>query len=252
VSETSAAPQATASTTTRPLLEVSGLSVAYGAIEAIRNVTFSVPAGQIVSLIGSNGAGKTTTLRTISGLLRPKNGTILFEGRPIHTQPAHAILGMGVAHCPEGRRLFPKMTVEENLLLGAYTRRDEGVEEDMQRVYDLFPVLGERRQNKAGLFSGGEQQMLAIGRAMMSRPRLLMLDEPSMGLSPIMTQRIFETIRNLRDLGTTVLLVEQNALAALAQSDYAYVVDLGRTTLEGTGHDLLADQRVRDAYLGES
>jgi branched-chain amino acid transport system ATP-binding protein len=159
---------------------------------------------------------------------------------------------MGVAHCPEGRRLFPRMTVEENLLLGAYTRSDDGVAEDMERVYELFPVLGERRQNKAGLFSGGEQQMLAIGRAMMSRPRLLMLDEPSMGLSPIMTQRIFDTIRNLRDLGTTVLLVEQNALAALAQSDYAYVVDLGRTTLEGTGHDLLADQRVRDAYLGES
>jgi branched-chain amino acid transport system ATP-binding protein len=252
VTETTAAPQVGVTTHTRPLLEVKGLSVAYGAIEAIRDITFSVQAGQIVSLIGSNGAGKTTTLRTISGLLRPRVGEILFEGRPIHTQPAHAILGMGVAHCPEGRRLFPRMTVEENLLLGAYTRSDDGVAEDMERVYELFPVLGERRQNKAGLFSGGEQQMLAIGRAMMSRPRLLMLDEPSMGLSPIMTQRIFDTIRNLRDLGTTVLLVEQNALAALAQSDYAYVVDLGRTTLEGTGHDLLADQRVRDAYLGES
>ncbi|MFQ6270894.1 ABC transporter ATP-binding protein [Kutzneria viridogrisea] len=234
------------------MLEVRDLCVAYGAIEAVRSVSFTVQAGQIVSLIGSNGAGKTTTLRTISGLLRPRSGQILFEGRPIHTQPAHAILGMGVAHCPEGRRLFPKMTVEENLLLGAYTRKDEGIAEDVERVYDLFPVLGERRGNKAGLFSGGEQQMLAIGRAMMSRPRLLMLDEPSMGLSPIMTQRIFDTIRDLQRLGTTVLLVEQNALAALAQSDYAHVVDLGRTTIEGTGHDLLADQRVRDAYLGEN
>ncbi|AHH95977.1 ABC transporter ATP-binding protein [Kutzneria viridogrisea] len=238
--------------TGKPLLEVRDLCVAYGAIEAVRSVSFTVQAGQIVSLIGSNGAGKTTTLRTISGLLRPRSGQILFEGRPIHTQPAHAILGMGVAHCPEGRRLFPKMTVEENLLLGAYTRKDEGIAEDVERVYDLFPVLGERRGNKAGLFSGGEQQMLAIGRAMMSRPRLLMLDEPSMGLSPIMTQRIFDTIRDLQRLGTTVLLVEQNALAALAQSDYAHVVDLGRTTIEGTGHDLLADQRVRDAYLGEN
>ena len=164
MSETSAAPQATATTPTRPLLEVRGLSVAYGAIEAIRDINFSVQAGQIVSLIGANGAGKTTTLRTVSGLLRPKRGEILFEGRPIHTQPAHAILGMGVAHCPEGRRLFPRMTVEENLLLGAYTRSDDGVTEDMERVYELFPVLGERRQNKAGLFSGGEQQMLAIGR----------------------------------------------------------------------------------------
>jgi branched-chain amino acid transport system ATP-binding protein len=235
-----------------PLLEVRNLSVAYGAIEAVREVSFTVEAGQIVSLIGANGAGKTTTLRTISGLLRPTSGEILFEGRAIHTQPAHAILGMGVAHCPEGRRLFPKMTVEENLLLGAYTRKDDGVGEDMERVYELFPVLGERRTNKAGLFSGGEQQMLAIGRAMMSRPRLLMLDEPSMGLSPIMTQRIFDTIKDLQRLGTTVLLVEQNALAALAQSDHGYVVDLGRTTLNGTGHELLADQRVRDAYLGES
>jgi branched-chain amino acid transport system ATP-binding protein len=251
MSETSAVVAPVDGTQTKPLLEVRNLSVAYGAIEAVKGISFTVHAGQIVSLIGSNGAGKTTTLRTLSGLLRPRAGEILFEGRAIHNQPAHAILGMGVAHCPEGRRLFPRMTVEENLLLGAYTRSDDGIAEDMERVYQLFPVLGERRQNKAGLFSGGEQQMLAIGRAMMSRPRLLMLDEPSMGLSPIMTQRIFDTIRELQQLGTTILLVEQNALAALAQSDYAYVVDLGRTTLEGSGHDLLADQRVRDAYLGE-
>ncbi|GGU35082.1 ABC transporter ATP-binding protein [Lentzea flava] len=234
------------------LLEVRNLSVSYGAIEAVRDISFTVEAGQIVSLIGSNGAGKTTTLRTISGLLRPSSGEILFQGKPIHNDPAHAILGEGIAHCPEGRRLFPRMTVEENLQLGAYVRKDDGVQADMDRVYELFPVLGERRHNKAGLFSGGEQQMLAIGRAMMSKPRLLMLDEPSMGLSPIMTQRIFDTIKELQSLGTTILLVEQNALAALALSDYGYVIDLGRTTLSDTGQALLADQRVRDAYLGEA
>ncbi|MFD4643341.1 ABC transporter ATP-binding protein [Lentzea sp. NPDC058436] len=234
------------------LLEVRNLSVSYGAIEAVRDISFTVEAGQIVSLIGSNGAGKTTTLRTISGLLRPTNGSIRFQGKEIHSDPAHAILGEGIAHCPEGRRLFPRMTVEENLQLGAYVRKDDGVEADIQRVYDLFPVLGERRNNKAGLFSGGEQQMLAIGRAMMSKPRLLMLDEPSMGLSPIMTQKIFDTIKELQSLGTTILLVEQNALAALALSDHGYVIDLGKTTLDGPGHSLLADQRVRDAYLGEA
>jgi branched-chain amino acid transport system ATP-binding protein len=234
-----------------PLLEVRNLSVAYGAIEAVRDVSFVVQPGQIVSLIGANGAGKTTTLRTISGLLRPRSGEILFKGKPIHKQPAHEILANGVAHCPEGRRLFGRMTVEENLQLGAYVRRDTGVEADMKRVYELFPVLGERRHNKAGLFSGGEQQMLAIGRAMMSKPTLLMLDEPSMGLSPIMTQRIFDTIKELQSAGTTILLVEQNALAALALSDHGYVVDLGTTTLDGPGHDLLANEGVRAAYLGE-
>ncbi|SDJ53505.1 branched-chain amino acid transport system ATP-binding protein [Actinokineospora alba] len=233
------------------LLEVRNLSVAYGAIEAVRDVSFSVEEGQIVSLIGSNGAGKTTTLRTISGLLRPKAGDILFEGKSIADAAAHEILEKGVSHCPEGRRLFGRMTVEENLHLGAYVRKDNGVAKDMERVYELFPVLGQRRNQKAGLFSGGEQQMLAIGRAMMSKPRLLMLDEPSMGLSPIMTQRIFDTISELQSQGTTILLVEQNALAALALSDRGYVVDLGRTTLEGPGHDLLADTRVRAAYLGE-
>ena len=221
-------------------------------IEAVRDISFTVEAGQIVSLIGSNGAGKTTTLRTISGLLRPTSGSIKFQGKEIHNDPAHAILGEGIAHCPEGRRLFPRMTVEENLQLGAYVRKDDGVEADMQRVYDLFPVLGERRHNKAGLFSGGEQQMLAIGRAMMSKPRLLMLDEPSMGLSPIMTQKIFDTIKELQSLGTTILLVEQNALAALALSDHGYVIDLGKTTLDGPGRSLLVDPQVRDAYLGEA
>jgi branched-chain amino acid transport system ATP-binding protein len=234
------------------LLEVRELSVAYGAIEAVRDVSFVVEAGQIVSLIGANGAGKTTTLRTISGLLRPRAGDILFDGQSIIKKPAHAILSNGIAQCPEGRRVFARMTVEENMLLGAYSRTDSGVGTDMRRVFELFPVLGERRQQKAGLFSGGEQQMLAIGRAMMSRPRLLMLDEPSMGLSPIMTQRIFETLKELQEQGTTILLVEQNALVALALSDRGYVIDLGQTTLEGPGHELLADERVRAAYLGQS
>jgi branched-chain amino acid transport system ATP-binding protein len=236
-----------------PLLEVRDLAVAYGAIKAVSKVSFTVDAGQIVCLIGSNGAGKTTTLRTVSGLLRPVAGEIHFDGQRIDRLPAHEILARGIAHSPEGRRLFGRMTVEENLRLGAYTRSDEpGIRKDMDRVYELFTVLGERRHLKAGLFSGGEQQMLAIGRALMSRPRLLMLDEPSLGLSPIMTQRIFTTIAELRAEGTTVLLVEQNALAALAQSDHGYVVDLGRTTLSGTGQELLADRRVQEAYLGES
>lgn len=235
------------------LLEVTDLSVAYGAIEAVRNVTFVVEEGQIVCLIGANGAGKTTTLRTISGLLRPRAGDIAFEGQSITKLPAHVILGRGIAQSPEGRRVFARMTVEENLLLGAYTRRDTaGVDADLRRICELFPVLGERRHQKAGLFSGGEQQMLAIGRALMSRPRLLMLDEPSMGLSPIMTQLIFDTIKELKSQGTTILLVEQNALAALALADRGYVVDLGQTTLDGPGHDLLADERVRAAYLGQS
>jgi len=235
------------------LLEVENLSVAYGAIEAVRDVSFAVEAGQIVCLIGANGAGKTTTLRTISGLLRPRGGDIRFEGESITKAPAHTILSRGIAHSPEGRRVFARMTVEENMRLGAYTRKDEaGVRADMDRVFGLFPVLGERRSQKAGLFSGGEQQMLAIGRAMMSRPRLLMLDEPSMGLSPIMTQLIFDTIKELQQDGTTVLLVEQNALAALALADRGYVVDLGATTLEGPGNELLADERVRAAYLGQS
>jgi branched-chain amino acid transport system ATP-binding protein len=233
-------------------LEVRDLTVAYGAIQAVRGVSFSVEKGQIVSLIGSNGAGKTTTLRTVSGLLRPVTGEVLLDGEPIHRLPAHEILRRGVAQSPEGRRLFARMTVEENLRLGAYTRQDEaGIVADLDRVFEMFPVLGERRRNKAGLFSGGEQQMLAIGRALMSRPQLLMLDEPSMGLSPIMTRKIFDTVRELKEQGTTVLLVEQNALSALALSDRAYVIDLGRTTLSGSGRELLADPRVQEAYLGE-
>jgi branched-chain amino acid transport system ATP-binding protein len=233
-------------------LEVHDLTVAYGAIQAVRGVTFTVEQGQIVSLIGSNGAGKTTTLRTISGLLRPVSGEVLLDGEPIHRMPAHEILRRGVAHSPEGRRLFARMTVEENLRLGAYIRSDEsGILQDLERVYELFPVLGERRAQNAGVLSGGEQQMLAIGRAMMSRPRLLMLDEPSMGLSPIMMQRIFDVIAELRDAGTTILLVEQNAQAALSLADHGYVIETGVIVLDGPGEDLLHDEGVRKAYLGE-
>ncbi|PZG55359.1 ABC transporter ATP-binding protein [Spongiactinospora gelatinilytica] len=232
------------------MLEVHGLSVAHGAIEAVKDVSFTVAEGQIVCLVGANGAGKTTTLRTISGLLRPVRGEIVFQGRPIHRLPAHAVLAAGIAHCPEGRRLFTGLTVEENLLLGAHLRRDRQIEPDLSRVYDLFPVLGERRTERAGLFSGGEQQMVAIGRAMMARPKLVMFDEPTMGLSPIMIQRIMDTLALLRDQGTTILMVEQNALAALTLADHGHVVDLGRTTLQGPGEHLLADPRIREAYLG--
>ena len=232
-------------------LEVRDLTVAYGAIQAVRGVTFTVEQGHIVSLIGSNGAGKTTTLRTISGLLRPVSGEVLLDGEPIHRMPAHEILRRGVAHSPEGRRLFARMTVEENLRLGAYTRDDEdGIAKDMDRVYELFPVLGERRKNKAGLFSGGEQQMLAIGRAMMSRPSVLMLDEPSMGLSPIMTQKIFSTIKELQAEGTTILLVEQNANYALDVSGRGYVLETGHVALTDTSDNLRNDERVQAAYLG--
>jgi branched-chain amino acid transport system ATP-binding protein len=234
------------------LLEVEDLRVSYGAIEAVKGVSFIVEAGQIVTLIGGNGAGKTTTLRTVSGLLQPTDGDIRYGGRSIRGMPGHEVLRLGVAHAPEGRRIFGRMSIEENLDLGAFARTDRSdIGKDMNRVYELFPVLGERRGQSAGVLSGGEQQMLAIGRAMMSRPKLLMLDEPSMGLSPIMMQRIFTVIGELQEQGTTILLVEQNALSALALSDRGYVIDLGRTTLSGTGQELLADPRVQEAYLGE-
>ncbi|MFZ2428129.1 MAG: ABC transporter ATP-binding protein [Propioniciclava sp.] len=233
------------------MLEVKDLAVAYGRVQAVKGISFSVEQGTIVSLLGTNGAGKTTTLRTISGLLRPTAGEILFEGKRIDTVPAHQIVTLGIAQSPEGRRLFPRMSVEDNLLLGAYTRKDTaGIREDLDRAYALFPVLGERRGQAAGLFSGGEQQMLAIARAMMSRPRLLMLDEPSMGLSPIMTTTIMNTIAELKATGTTILLVEQNAQAALALSDQGYVLEVGSITLSDTGAALLEDDRVRRTYLG--
>ena len=234
------------------MLEVRDLEVAYGKIVAVKKISFSVEQGQVVSLIGTNGAGKTTTLRTISGLLRPTSGEILFQGERIEQVAAHDIVARGLAHPPEGRRIFPRLSVEENLLLGAFARKDpSGVRTDLDAAYDLFPILGERRKQPAGTFSGGEQQMLAMGRAMMSRPKLLMLDEPSMGLSPIMMKRIMSTVTELQQQGTTILLVEQNAQAALKRADYGYVLEVGKIVLSGSGRDLLVNDEVRKAYLGE-
>ncbi|MGC3953496.1 MAG: ABC transporter ATP-binding protein [Propionicimonas sp.] len=233
------------------MLEVKELVVAYGRVTAVKGISFVVEQGQIVTLLGTNGAGKSTTLRTISSLLKPVSGEIWFEGDRIDQLPAHQVVERGIAHSPEGRRLFRRMSVEDNLRLGAFSRKDAaGVRADMDRVYDLFEVLSERRNQPAGLFSGGEQQMLAIGRAMMSRPKLLMLDEPSMGLSPIMTQTIMRTIRELRSEGVTILLVEQNAQAALSLADQGYVLETGTIAFSDTGRKLLRDDRVRRAYLG--
>ncbi|MFJ4436501.1 ABC transporter ATP-binding protein [Streptomyces sp. NPDC088923] len=234
------------------LLEVDNLRVAYGKIEAVKGISFTVEAGQVVTLIGTNGAGKTTTLRTLSGLLKPLAGTITFDGQPLHKYRADQIVALGLAHSPEGRHIFPRMTIEDNLRLGAFLRKDtEGIAKDIQHAYDLFPILGERRRQAAGTLSGGEQQMLAMGRALMSKPKLLMLDEPSMGLSPIMMQKIMTTIAELREQGTTILLVEQNAQAALSLADQAHVMEIGTIALSGTGSDLLHDESVRKAYLGE-
>ncbi|MFF0268736.1 ABC transporter ATP-binding protein [Kribbella sp. NPDC004536] len=234
------------------MLEVKDLEVAYGKIVAVKKISFSVEQGQVVSLIGTNGAGKTTTLKTVSGLLRPTSGEIWFQGERIDQVAAHDIVTRGLAHSPEGRRIFPRLSVEENLMLGAFSRKDPaGVRTDLQAAYDLFPILGERRKQPAGTFSGGEQQMLAMGRAMMSRPKLLMLDEPSMGLSPIMMKRIMSTVTELQKQGTTILLVEQNAQAALKRADFGYVLEVGKIVLSGTGRDLLVNDSVRKAYLGE-
>ncbi|MFD4910719.1 ABC transporter ATP-binding protein [Kitasatospora purpeofusca] len=234
------------------LLEVQDLRVSYGKIEAVKGISFTVNQGEVTTLIGTNGAGKTTTLRTLSGLLKPTAGTITFDGQPLTTVPAHKIVALGLAHSPEGRHIFPRMTIEENLLLGAFLRSDtDGITKDVERAYGLFPILGERRKQAAGTLSGGEQQMLAMGRALMSRPKLLMLDEPSMGLSPLMMQKIMATIVELKADGTTILLVEQNAQAALSLSDRGYVMETGSIVLQGTGADLLHDESVRKAYLGE-
>ena len=228
------------------LLEVEDLHVAYGKIEAVKGISFTVDAGQVVTLIGGNGAGKTTTLRTLSGLLRPTSGRIVFEGVDITAMPAHEIVAKGMAHSPEGRRIFPRLSVAENLELGAFIRRDtDGIKSDLDRIFGTFPVLQERSTQAAGTLSGGEQQMLAMGRALMSRPKLLMLDEPSMGLSPIMMQRILSTVSELKAAGTTILLVEQNAQAALSLADSAYVIETGRIVLSGTGADLLHNDEVR-------
>nr|WP_313666790.1 ABC transporter ATP-binding protein [Arsenicicoccus bolidensis] len=235
------------------MLEVKDLRVAYGKIEAVKGISFDVEEGQVVSLIGTNGAGKTTTLRTISGLLRPARGSISFEGKRIDDVPAHKIVTLGLAQSPEGRRIFPRMTVEENLMLGAFARRDgsPAVKQDLEAAFELFPILRERRAQPAGTFSGGEQQMLAMGRAMMSRPRLMLLDEPSMGLSPLMMKKIMSTVQTLKTQGTTILLVEQNANAALKISDVGYVLEVGKIVLRGTGQELLTSDEVRKAYLGE-
>jgi branched-chain amino acid transport system ATP-binding protein len=234
------------------LLEVENLRVAYGKIEAVKGISFSVEAGQVVTLIGTNGAGKTTTLRTLSGLLKPVGGRVRFDGKVLTRVPPHKIVALGLAHSPEGRHIFPRLTIEENLKLGAYLRKDAaGIAQDIQRAYDLFPILGERRKQAAGTLSGGEQQMLAMGRALMCQPKLLMLDEPSMGLSPIMMQKIMSTIVELKKQGTTILLVEQNAQAALSLADQAHVMEIGTIKLSGTGQALLHDEGVRKTYLGE-
>jgi branched-chain amino acid transport system ATP-binding protein len=234
------------------LLDVKDIHVFYGNIEAVKGMSFHVNRGEIVSLIGANGAGKTTTLRTVSGLLRPGEGAIFYEGQRIDLVPAHEIVGLGVAQSPEGRRIFPRMSVRENLDMGAFIRRDpDGQREDMDRIMDLFPILKERARQAAGTLSGGEQQMLAMGRALMARPKLLLLDEPSMGLAPIVVQTIFDTIRDINDQGMTVLLVEQNAAQALSLAHRGYVIETGRIVLEDEARALLENEQVRKAYLGE-
>ncbi|HQY99279.1 MAG TPA: ABC transporter ATP-binding protein [Propionicimonas sp.] len=233
------------------MLEVKDLVVAYGRVKAVKGISFTVEQGQVVTLLGTNGAGKSTTLRTISGLITPVSGEIWFEGKRLDGIPAHKVVERGIAQSPEGRRLFRQMTVEENLKLGAYSRKDsDGVKRDLGRIYEMFEVLGERRHQPAGLFSGGEQQMLAIGRALMSQPKLLMLDEPSMGLSPIMTMQVMTTIRDLQSQGVTILLVEQNAQAALSLADRGYVLEVGQIMFSDTGRNLLGDDRVKRTYLG--
>jgi len=233
------------------LLEVKDLKVAYGSILAVKDVSLTVNEGEIVTLIGSNGAGKSTTLRTISGLLKPKGGTIAFQGQRIDGKEGHEIVKMGLCQSPEGRRIFPRMSVRENLDLGAFLRNDkEAIEADRERVLDLFPRLRERYEQKGGTMSGGEQQMLAVARAMMGAPKLLLLDEPSMGLAPVLVDMIFETIIKIRQQGITILLIEQNASAALDVADRAYVLESGRIKMSGNASDLAKDDAVTKAYLG--
>ena len=232
------------------LLELDGVEAGYGDVRVLRGIHLGVETGQIVALIGANGAGKTTTLRAISGLLRPRQGQIHFDGQPIHTWPSHRIVDAGLIQVPEGRHLFPEMSVQENLELGAFRRGRAQRVQTLDQVYQLFPRLAERRTQLAGTLSGGEQQMLAIGRALMARPRLLMLDEPSLGLAPLIVQDIFRVIRQVREAGTTVLVVEQNAVQTLELADRGYVLENGAIALSGTGADLLADPAIRTAYLG--
>lgn len=232
------------------MLKVNNINVYYGAIHAIKDISFEVHPGEIVTLIGANGAGKTTTLQTISGLLHSRTGSIEFMGENIMGQPAHKLVGKGLAQVPEGRRVFLQMSVEENLEMGAYTQPKSTVAAGIERAYELFPRLSERRRQVAGTLSGGEQQMLAMGRALMSNPKLLMLDEPSMGLAPILVEQIFDIIRNLHKAGTTILLVEQNAQMALSVADRGYVLETGKIVSTGTGAQLLNDESVKKAYLG--
>jgi branched-chain amino acid transport system ATP-binding protein len=233
------------------VLRVESLDVAYGEIQALRGVALAVGRGEIVTLLGNNGAGKTTTLKTISGLLHPTAGTITLEDEPLVGVPAHAIVARGVAHVPEGRRIFNRLTVRENLTMGAYLRNDTGIAADLDRVFALFPRLGERITQVAGTLSGGEQQMLAIGRALMANPRLLLLDEPSMGLAPVLVEQIFDTIGDINRQGMTILLVEQNAAMALSIAHRGYVLETGSIALEGTAAQLSDNADVRRAYLGE-
>lgn len=234
------------------MLEVKDLEVYYGVIQAIKGISFHVDKGEVIALIGANGAGKTTTLHTVTGLLSPKKGHVMFEGKDITKVPAHKIVSMGMAHVPEGRRVFAELSVYENLKMGAYTRKDKAeIEESLNNVYKRFPRLEERKNQMAGTLSGGEQQMLAMGRALMSRPKIILMDEPSMGLSPIMVNEIFDIIRSVSENGTTVLLVEQNAKKALSIADRAYVLETGNIVLEGNAKDLLEDDSIKKAYLGE-
>ena len=235
------------------MLKVNDIHTFYGQIEALKGISLEVNEGEIVTLIGANGAGKSTTLKTISGALAPKAGSIEFEGRTISGMPIHKVTQRGVIQVPEGRRIFPRMTVTENLEMGAFLRKDtDGIKSDMDRVFEMFPRLKERAQQKGGTLSGGEQQMLATARGLMAKPRLLMLDEPSMGLAPVIVELIFKTIQELNRTGITVLLVEQNAAMALSIANRGYVLETGRIKLTGTGKELLANEDVRKAYLGES
>jgi branched-chain amino acid transport system ATP-binding protein len=235
------------------ILELRDVRTFYGAIEALKGISLEVRAGEIVTLLGANGAGKSTTLRSINGLVRPRSGSIVFQGGDITHEPAHEIVRRGIAQSPEGRKLFPRMTVVENLEMGAFQRNDKaGIREDMDRVFELFPRLAERRSQKAGTMSGGEQQMCAIGRALMARPKLLMLDEPSMGLAPIFVEKIFEIVVEINKQGTPILLVEQNAAMALDVAGRGYVLETGRVALADDAKALRANEQVRKAYLGES
>ena len=234
------------------MLKIEDLYVSYGMINAIKGVSFEVNEGEVVSLIGANGAGKTTILHTITGLLKPKSGSVMFEGKELTTTPAHEIVKLGMAYVPEGRRVFADLSVYDNLMLGAYTRKDKNeIAKTLEMVYERFPRLEERKKQTAGTLSGGEQQMLAMGRALMSKPRIILMDEPSMGLSPLFVNEVFDIIKKISASGTTVLLVEQNAKKALSISDRAYVLETGKIALTGKASDLINDDKIKKAYLGE-